>query len=258
MQLNIFYQDTVCQLLDVGKMEGGISENLQCRFQRCFCSSRCSLFIFSPGRAFSITLWQFFGTAVEYRCRQVLMQLWSLWVPGWWFWALHSSRVCLVCLQPPSWTCAQGDSEDVQCLLCVSVANTAHLCVSISFLQFYFLCCCTTKRQKEWNKLIAHGTHTACIYTGQVTEHSVSPDAAKATPKFSRSWHFSLFCMKKIHIFLLVYIHLLCICLAGFSSVRLSHLYLLPTWTNFRKISALTCFLSVFTFPGAFFVSCAI
>lgn len=59
--------------------------------------------------------------------------------------------------------------------------------------------------------------------------------------------------MKKINIFLLVYILLLCICLAGFSSVRLSHLNLLPTWTNFRKISALTCFLSVFTFSGAFF-----
>lgn len=93
----------------------------------------------------------------------------------------------------------------------------------------------------------------ACVYIGQVTEHTVSPDAAKATPKFSPSRHYSLVCVKKKNIFLLASILLLRICLAGFSSARLAHLYLLPACTNFRRISALTSSLSVCTFLGAFF-----
>lgn len=134
--------------------------------------------------------------------------------------------------------------------------DTAHLCVSLSFLQFYIFAVVLQKGRKA-ETVIAHGTHVAGIYIGQVTEHNVSPDAAEAAPKFSLSGHYSLVCMKKIKFFLLASILLLCICLADFSSVRLAHLYLLPTCTNFRRISALTCFLSVpFLVPS--FVSCAI
>lgn len=57
--------------------------------------------------------------------------------------------------------------------------ETAHFSVSLSFLQFYFLCCCTTKRQKDWNRLVAHRTHMAYIYIGQVTEHSLNPEQQK-------------------------------------------------------------------------------
>lgn len=113
--------------------------------------------------------------------------------------------------------------------------DTAHLCVSLSFLQFYFLCCCATKRQKDWNRLTADGTHMACIYTGQVTEHSVSPDAAKATPKFSPSRHCSLVCVKKINIFLLASILLLCICLAGFKQCKISTFIPLAYLYKFQK-----------------------
>lgn len=57
-----------------GKMEEGISESLQCRFQQYFCSAHYSLYLFSDG-VFSFMLWQIFGNGFEYRCRQVLMRL---------------------------------------------------------------------------------------------------------------------------------------------------------------------------------------
>lgn len=41
--------------------------------------------------------------------------------------------------------------------------DTAHLCVSLSSLQFYFLCCCTTKRQKDWSRLMLM-EHTQHIF----------------------------------------------------------------------------------------------
>lgn len=151
----------------------------------------------------------------------------------------------------------QADSEDVQCLLCVSVARHCTFVCIPQFSAILHLCCCTTKRQKGWNRLIGHGTHMAGISIGQVTEHHVSPDAAKATPKFSPTRHDSLVCMKKINIFLLASVLLLCICLAGFSSVRLAHLYLLPTCANFRRISAFTWLLSVPVLVPSL-VSCAI
>lgn len=178
---------------------------------------------------------------------------------GFWVIVLGTAQLQSVpCMTSAStWTCARLILKMCSVCFVFQWPDTAHLCVSLSLLQFSFLCCCTTKRQKGWNRLIGHGTHMAGISIGQVTEHHVSPDAAKATPKFSPSRHDSLVCMKKINIFLLASVLLLCICLAGFSSVRLAHLYLLPTCANFRRISAFTWLLSVPVLVPSL-VSCAI
>lgn len=43
--------------------------------------------------------------------------------------------------------------------------DTAHLCVSLSFLQFCFLCCCTTKRAERLKQVKSSwNTHGMCLY----------------------------------------------------------------------------------------------
>lgn len=144
MQLYIFCQDTICQFLDLGKMEEGISESLWCKFQRCFCSSHCSLFMFSPDRAFSITLWQFFG--VEYRCRQVLMHSGLL---GTSFGHCTTSECALCYFSLPAEPVSSLILEMCSVCFVCQWPDTAHLCVSLSFLQFCFWCCCTFKKAKR-------------------------------------------------------------------------------------------------------------
>lgn len=166
-------------------MEEGISESLQCRFQRYFLFTQfCSL----------LSLYLFFWRGF------LLHAVTNSWQWSWIQMQItpHATVGLSGCLGNSfrHWhnfiECAlQVNSKSqlnlfLRLILKVSTASfllycpdTACLCVPLRLLQLYPSCCCITKRQKEWNRLIARGPDP--IYRhGQAWDYILTPDAAEA------------------------------------------------------------------------------
>lgn len=137
------------------------------------------LSLYLSDMVFSYILWQIFGNVHELQIQtpphaSVVLPLWV---------ALDWHNSIVVALQVNS--ASQVDLFP-SLVLKVSTASflfycpdIACLCVPLRLLQFCSLCCCITKRQKEWSRLIASGTDPA-YKCEQATGFILSPDAAEA------------------------------------------------------------------------------